>query len=365
MEHIKAHQNLNKYNSMEHVKAHKHFNVWLITGCILIYIMLVIGCITRLTHSGLSITDWSFMGSIPPFTDAAWTNLFLKYQASPEFININFSMTLDEFKHIYFWEYLHRFVGRLMMYIFLIGFLYLWFTKKIRKLQLPGIVGLFALGIMQALIGWWMVYSGLQKNPYVSHYRLAIHLLSAFTLFGFTFYILLKSNQQQFDTMPNQGNKLRKLIWVLFCILILQIIFGAFTAGFVIPEFGGHIRPGQILNTWPKMGEHWINSQVFDKQNIFISLFENAPGIQFVHRYLAIILALGVSYLWVQSNKLTLTKHQTLGITLLIFGVTIQFILGVLTLCYHVPLLLGVLHQTGGLFLFATGIFCFFIHNKN
>lgn len=338
---------------------HKSVIYWLLIGCALIYVMVVVGCITRLTHSGLSITDWSFMGTIPPLSEADWQERFMKYQQSPEFIKINFGMTMAEFKHIFFWEYIHRMIGRTMMYVFVIGLIVLLIRKKIKKDMFPSLILLFFMGAMQAVIGWWMVYSGLQNKPAVSHFRLATHLLSAFTLFAFTFWFALKLLYPKENVAENNGSKLKPLSLIFFITLILQIVYGAFTAGYVEGD-AAHIRPGKIFNTWPKMGDEWMPEQVTMKESLYANLFENASGIQFVHRTLAIVLVLVFCRLWYKSNKLKLTQAQYTGVTLLIYGITIQFILGVLTLIYQVPVLLGVLHQTGAFFLFAGSVFLLF-----
>lgn len=329
---------------------------WLLTGCSLIYIMVVVGCITRLTHSGLSITDWSFMGSIPPLSEADWLERFMKYQQSPEFLKVNFSMKLDEFKHIFFWEYIHRMIGRTMMYVFSIGLIILLVRKKIKKEMTPSLILLFFMGAMQAVIGWWMVYSGLQDKPAVSHFRLATHLMSAFTLFAFTFWFALKLIYPKDKIEKGEGVKLKWWLLSFFVVLILQIIYGAFTAGFVEGN-AAKIRPGHIFNSWPKMGDSWMPEQVTMKESFYLNFFENASGIQFVHRTLAIALCLLLAFIWYKSNKLQLNSNQYQGITFLIYGITIQFILGVFTLVYQVPVVLGVLHQTGAFFLFASSVY--------
>lgn len=339
---------------------HKAVIYWLLSGCALVYIMVVVGCITRLTHSGLSITDWSFMGSMPPLSEQAWQERFAKYQESPEFIKVNYMMTMAEFKHIFFWEYTHRMIGRAMMYVFAIGLVILLIRKKIKKEMLPSLILLFFMGAMQAVIGWWMVYSGLQDKPAVSHFRLATHLMSAFTLFAFTFWFALKLIYPKESVAPNNGFKLKGLSVLFFVLLILQIVYGAFTAGYVEGD-AAKIRPGKIFNTWPKMGEDWIAEQVTMKDSFYLNFFENASGIQFVHRTLAVVLVLVLCLLWYKSNKLNLTKPQYRAVTFLIYGITVQFILGVFTLLYHVPVVLGVLHQTGAFFLFASCIYLLFL----
>jgi len=340
---------------------------WLLIGCFLIYIMVVVGGLTRLTHSGLSITDWSFMGSVPPLTESMWQERFEKYQLSPEFQKVNYNMTLNDFKPIFLWEYIHRLIGRVMMYVFAIGFIYFLLKKKIEKSMWPQFLLLFIMGAMQAVIGWWMVYSGLQEKPAVSHYRLATHLMSAFTLFAFTFWFALKLIYPREKIEEHEGNKLRVLTILFFIALIIQIIFGAFTAGYVDGN-ASKIRPGHIFNTWPKMGEDWIAEQVYYKPTFIENILENPSGIQFVHRTLAIIVVVLVCLIWYRSNKLKLNEQQNLGVTLLVYGITIQFILGVLTLLYQVPVVMGALHQTGAFFLFLSSIFLIFHlyhHKKN
>lgn len=351
-------------NSIQN-SPYKSIIYWLLSGCLLIYIMVVIGCLTRLTHSGLSITDWSFMGSVPPLNEKMWQERFEKYQASPEFEKVNYSMTLKEFKPIFMWEYVHRMTGRIMMYVFTFGLVWFLIKRKIKKWMWPQLGLLFFMGAMQAVIGWWMVYSGLQQKPAVSHYRLATHLMSAFTLFAFTFWFALSLiYPKETINADEPGKKLKGLTVLFFITLIIQIIYGAFTAGYVEGD-ASKIRPGQIFNTWPKMGDQWIADQVFMKGSFFENIFENASGIQFMHRSIALVIVILICCLWYKSNKLKLTKPQHTGITLLIYGVTLQFILGVFTLLYNVPVILGVLHQTGAFFLFATTIYLLFhLFNK-
>ncbi len=338
------------------VSPHKQLIYWLLAGCFLIYVMVVVGCLTRLTHSGLSITDWSFMGSVPPLNEQMWQQRFEKYQQSPEFKKVNYTMTLQEFKPIFLWEYVHRMIGRAMMYVFAIGFVYFLIKKKIKRSMWPAFALLFLMGAMQAVIGWWMVYSGLQQQPAVSHYRLATHLMSAFTLFAFTFWFAMQLMYPKNEMTHTDGKKLRWPVLLFFCVLIFQIIFGAFTAGYVEGD-ASKIRPGHIFNTWPKMGDSWMPEQVSMKDTFFENMFENASGIQFVHRTTAFVLVGLVCLIWYRSNRLQLSRPQYIGITLLIYGITIQFILGVLTLLYQVPVLMGALHQTGAFFLFLSSVF--------
>ncbi len=161
------------------------------------------------------------------------------------------------------------------------------------------------------------------------------------------------------EAEQNNGKKLIPSFLIFFGVLILQIIFGAFTAGYVEGD-SAKVRPGHIFNTWPKMGDEWVAEQVFMRDGFYANIFENASGIQFAHRTIALLLVVSMVFVWVKSNKLTLTKTQYNGVTFLIYGLTIQFILGVLTLIYQVPVIMGALHQTGAFFLFAVSIFMMF-----
>lgn len=325
---------------------------WLLTGCALVYIMVVVGCLTRLTHSGLSITDWNFMGSLPPMSQDDWYERFQKYQTSPEFIYKNSSMTMEEFKSIFWWEYIHRSIGNTMMGVFLVGFVWFIIKKKFRGNMLWKAVFLFVLGGLQGLIGWWMVKSGLVKNPNVSHYRLAIHLMSAFSVFAFTFWFALQLIYPKENAMDSDGKKLNNTTIVLFVVLIVQIIYGAFVAG---------LKAGLFYPTWPKMGDEWFPEETIMVEDSFMRNFlEIGAGVQFMHRTIAFLVVACVGLLWWRSSKLNLTKQQSLAVTLLIYGVTIQFMLGIFTLLYQVPVALGALHQTGAFFLFVVTIYLLF-----
>ncbi len=328
---------------------HRGIILWLLSGCFLIYVMVVVGCMTRLTHSGLSIADWTVMGSVPPLSEQAWNEHFTTYQQSPEFKLVNSQMSLEEFKSIFWWEYIHRFIGRSIGLVFFAGFVFFFIKKKFPKTLYPKLFVLVGLGALQGLIGWWMVKSGLVKNPAVSHYRLAIHLISAFTVFAFTLWYALQLIYPKENRKETEGKKLLPLMNVLFVALIFQIIYGAFVAG---------LKAGLFYPSWPKMGDEWFpEDTILTSDSMLKNFTENGAGVQFIHRSFAFIVTALVAWLWHKSNKLQLNKLQYTGITCLIYGITIQFILGVFTLLYQVPVVLGVLHQTGAFFLFVTSVF--------
>jgi len=334
---------------------------WLALGGFLIYAMLVIGCITRLTHSGLSITRWSLFGTFPPLNDNDWAELFRLYQNSPEYQKVNSGMELEEFKSIYFWEYLHRMTGRLLGFVFLAGFLFFLIKRELNRSRLMRFSLLFFLGLLQGLIGWWMVKSGLVDKPSVSHYRLAVHLLSAFTLFGLTYwnYLIEKSaisgKQDAFRYAFFSRNQLKKIYlfyFPAFIFLVLQIIYGAFTAGFTEGN-QSKIRPGNIFNTWPLMGETWFPAEhIFRYDSLWKNLTENAPGIQFVHRWLGFAVMICILFMAWYSRKWNVKNVIYNDITWLVYAVVLQILLGIYTLIENVPVYMGVLHQSGAFLLF-------------
>ena len=351
-------QNMQK---MKSASVNRPVALWLLSGCAIIYLMVVVGCITRLTHSGLSMTDWSITGGLPPLNDTEWNQEFAKYAQSPEYKKINYFITVEEFKSIYFWEWLHRFIGRaLLSGTFLIGFVWFLLRKKIQGKLLWKTSFLFALGAAQGLIGWWMVKSGLVDNPAVSHYRLAIHLMSAFTCFAFTFWFALQLLLPPPVEISSQNltgqKKLFPMALGVFAAVVLQIIFGAFVAG---------KKAGLGFATWPKMNDEWFPSDsILIYPTWLQSLFETPAGLQWVHRTFAFVVTVLVAALWIFSNRLALPKGVVRGVSLLIYGITIQFILGVWTLLYQVPVVLGALHQTGAFFLFVSCLYLLYQLNR-
>jgi cytochrome c oxidase assembly protein subunit 15 len=309
--------------------------------------MVIVGGITRLTNSGLSMVDWKlFMGSIPPISEAEWIATFDEYKKFPEYKEVNFYFTLDEFKAIFFWEYFHRVLGRLIGLVFIIPFFYFLFTKKLQgKLLFKTVIILF-MGAFQGFLGWWMVKSGLVNNPDVSHYRLATHLSTAFLTFAYTFWVALELITQK-EVRPNIPY-LRKGIVVLFFMTLLQIIYGAFVAG---------LNAGFTINTWPKMGDTWIAESVTAMEPFWSNFVDGIGGVQFIHRYLAYIVVGIVVFLLLKSTKFELNTAQKKSFHLLIGVISFQFFLGVFTLLYAVPVWLGVLHQAGAFILLGAVVF--------
>ncbi len=318
--------------------------IWLFSGCVFIFIMVLVGGITRLTDSGLSISNWNIITNIiPPLNEEQWIAEFEDYKQFPEYqiINSQKDFTLEDYKFIYFWEWFHRLLGKLMGVVFILPFLYFWVRKKLDKETLKNCFILLFLGGFQGFLGWYMVKSGLVDVPHVSHYRLAIHLTTAFITFSFCLWVALNLiYPKQKPIYP----KLRNIIRFGFVILLIQIIWGAFVAG---------LNAGLVHNTWPLMNEGTLIHQSvwIEQEPLWRNFIEGKSGVQFVHRYLAYLVVGIIVYIWMQARKLNLTQLQSRSIKAMLVLVGLQFVLGVLTLLQAVPLWLGVAHQIGAFFL--------------
>lgn len=326
-------------------KRNKPIIIWLLTGCLLIFLMVIIGGITRLTNSGLSMVDWNpIMGFIPPLNASDWNIAFEKYKLYPEYQLVNSHFTLEEFKSIFFWEYFHRLIGRVIGVVFLLPFIYFLSKKMLPKKLFIQCLVLFGMGGLQGFIGWWMVKSGLVKDPDVSHFRLAIHLITAFLTFAYTFWVALGLMYQ--DIENKYVVNLKTIISIIFGVTVLQIIYGAFVAG---------LNAGFVMNTFPKMGDQWISDSVTALSPTWLNFVEGLGGVQFIHRYLAYLVVGLIVYFVVKSRKYELSVRQKNSTNILLYAVLFQFLLGVFTLILSVPVWLGVLHQLGA-FLLLTAI---------
>jgi cytochrome c oxidase assembly protein subunit 15 len=310
--------------------------------------MVVVGGITRLTHSGLSISNYKLIsGTIPPINEVEWQDAFELYKQYPEYQKLNNQFSIQDFKDIYFWEWFHRVIGRLIGLVFFIPFLYFLLTKQLSKPTIKKSIVLLCMGAFQGFLGWYMVKSGLVDNPDVSHYRLAAHLTTAFLTFAYTFWValdLIYPNKKEIN------KSFRNLIRISLVILITQIIYGAFVAG---------LDAGFIHNHWPMMNEgKFMHETVYIEQNpLYKNFIEGKSGVQFVHRILAYMVVLFIFLIWKKSKKLNLDILQTKGINALLILLTIQFLLGVFTILLQVPVWLGVAHQVGAFFLLSAMTF--------
>lgn len=337
------------------MKDNKKVIYWLLTGCTLIFIMVIVGGITRLTHSGLSISNYKLIsGTIPPTNALQWNEAFDLYKQYPEYQKLNYNMTIDEFKDIYFWEWIHRVIGRFIGLVFVIPFVYFLVRKQLTKSTIKKCLILLAMGGFQGFLGWFMVKSGLVDKPDVSHYRLAMHLTTAFLTFAYTFWVAL---DLIFPSKKQVNTSFRNLIRVGLVILVVQIIWGAFVAG---------LDAGWIHNHWPLMndGELIHQSVTTEQEPLWRNFIEGKSGVQFVHRYLAYIVVGIIGFIWFKARKNKTTMLQQKGINLLLILVGVQFVLGVLTIVLFVPVWLGVLHQVTAFFLLATMTFTLHRYSK-
>tara|TARA_B100000809_G_scaffold125238_1_gene123511 strand:- start:5494 stop:6510 length:1017 start_codon:yes stop_codon:yes gene_type:complete len=321
---------------------------WLFTGCALIFIMVVVGGITRLTHSGLSIPDYKLIsGTIPPINDQQWQEAFELYKQYPEYQKLNININLIEFKGIFFWEWLHRVIGRAIGLVFIIPFLYFLITRQLNKSTIKKTIILLILGGFQGFLGWYMVKSGLVDRPDVSHYRLAAHLTTAFATFAFTLWVAL---DLIFPIKQTINKAYRNLIRISLIILFIQIIYGAFVAG---------LDAGFIHNYWPMMseGKFMHETVLIEKTPVYKNFIEGRSGVQFVHRILAFIVVISVVIIYLKGKKIAVSNHQLNGLNSLLVLVGLQSLLGVLTILLQVPLWLGIAHQIGAFLLLSSMTF--------
>ncbi len=330
--------------------SRKQISIWLIASIALIFIMIVVGGTTRLTKSGLSMVEWHpISGIIPPITDIEWETEFSKYKKFPEYQKINSSMTLSQFKFIFFWEYIHRLIGRILGIFFIVPFCWFLFKKFLNRDLIKNLLFIFFLGGLQGLIGWYMVKSGLIDIPQVSHYRLATHLVLAFSLLSYILWVLLKINKKHIEfSSTKTKNKLKPIINWILVILIFQIIYGAFTAG---------LKAGYGWNTFPKMAGQWVPNGLFSISPWYMNLTENNFTVQFIHRMLGWVLSMIIPGFWSYSHRFELSSQHKKALDWLLYALIIQFILGISTLIMVVPIWLGVMHQAGAIILLALAVY--------
>jgi cytochrome c oxidase assembly protein subunit 15 len=320
----------------------RHLRIWLASGAVLTFLILVIGGITRLTQSGLSIVDWNpIMGVVPPLSEAQWLEAFDRYRQFPEYQKLRQGMTLSEFQFIFFWEYVHRLAARLIGLVFLIPFVFFWirgyFTPQLRN----RVLALFGLGALQGFMGWFMVMSGLVDNPSVSHYRLAAHLSIALVIFGLCLWLFWELRVSRLPTprrTPGRG------IYALGGLLMLQILWGAFVAG---------LDAGLYFNTFPLMGGRLVPPGAMSLEPALRNLVENPVTVQWVHRVLGTVLALASLAVVVQHWRLPADLASRRLSTAFATLVLVQYGLGILTVIYFVPVSLGVLHQATAVVILA------------
>jgi len=339
------------------LQQHRPVAIWLFTGVGMIIIQVLLGGITRLTGSGLSITEWQpILGALPPMTEQAWQAAFDKYKEIAQFKYVNSHFTVSDFKSIYFWEWLHRDWARLMGLVFALPFIYFVAKKKIDRSMVQPMLILFLLGALQGAIGWIMVKSGLnEENLYVSHIRLAIHFIAALLLLCYVLWFALKLSTPAKEVLYTPS--LRKLnIWLL-ALLTLQLIYGAFMAG---------LHAALAASTWPDINGMWWPAGIFRQGGFFADIVHNQITIQFIHRGLAYLISILVAIWWWKAAKTPVFSrlHRIRYLPLLL--VLLQVLLGVLTVMssqVKIPMLLAILHQFTGMLLLLALVWTLFLSN--
>jgi heme a synthase len=319
---------------------------WLLVLCALVFIMVVVGGVTRLTRSGLSIVEWQpIAGTLPPLSETAWQEMFTKYQGTPEYLKVNRGMSLNEFKGIFWWEYIHRLLGRTIGLAFLIPFLWFLVKRQLSWSLAPKLVVLFLLGGMQGAIGWWMVKSGLVDTPRVSHVRLAVHLGMAFFLFAALLWTALGllTPPRRRDLPPDR----RRVAWrstALVALVYVMVLSGALVAG---------TRAGYAYNTFPLMDGRLFPSGLGGMIPWWDNVFHNLTTVQFNHRMIAWALMVLIPAFWWSSRRVDLPTAARRPLVLLLAMLAVQVTLGISTLLLQVPVVLGAAHQGGALVLFG------------
>ena len=335
---------------MNYYKASKSYNmgvyIWLLALTTMVLLIIIIGGLTRLTDSGLSMTDWRpLLGVIPPLGQDKWLIVFEMYKQTPEFKIVNRSMTLEEFKFIFWWEWFHRVFARLIGVVFIIPLIYFLIKKQVSKSLLLRLPIVFMFGIFQAFVGWWMVKSGLSENPYVSPYRLTFHLLNALIIFSILLWIAMDykhSLKTNFLSKPFSQDFL-----VFFSIVLVFITIG--TGGFMAGT-----NSGQSFNTFPLMNGKIIPDDYFLEDLGMYNIFENTVAINFNHRWFSIFVFFYIIFVCFKFIKFDNKKVPKILVILVLFFLTLQVALGIVTLLSNVYLPLASMHQTNSILLLST-----------
>jgi len=319
--------------------------LWLLACATVILGMILLGGVTRLTNSGLSMVEWKpLMGAIPPLNQGDWQQLFLKYQQFPEYQKINLGMTLEEFKVIFMYEYLHRVLGRLIGIIFIVPFAYFYFTRSISPQLLPKLLVMLLLGGCQGLLGWYMVKSGLIDVPHVSQYRLTAHLGLAVLIYAFIIWTAL----QLINPPSKQPSGLAKSACILSVLIFFMILSGGFVAG---------TKAGYAYPTWPLMGDSFIPNGLYDMSPAWLSAFEDITTIQFNHRIFAYVITLSMLGFAIRALKAKVTGKVRTGVYCMLCLLVIQICLGISTLVFYVPVAVAAAHQVGAVALLTATLF--------
>ena len=326
-----------------------HYNkqiiLWLSACALTIYGMILLGGVTRLTGSGLSMVEWRpIMGIIPPLNTNDWEILFVKYQQFPEYKLINNGMSLNEFKKIFMYEYLHRMLGRFIGIIFLLPFLFLGITRRIPKGLSPKLFAILVLGAAQGILGWYMVQSGLTDDPRVSQYRLTAHLSNAIIIYSCIIWVTLD--------LGNRPERQSTHLLLPSCLILVLIFFMIVSGGLMAGTRAGYAYP-----TFPLMGDSFIPAEVYSMQPKWLSIFEDIATIQFNHRILAYLTTLSIILFVIEALRSDMSDALKTSVKCIFVLITLQVTLGISTLLLHVPIPLAAAHQSVAVALLTASIF--------
>ena len=324
---------------------------WLITLTIMVFLIIIIGGLTRLTDSGLSMVDWQpILGTIPPLNNNQWMDVFNDYKLTPEFLYVNKNMTLDEFKYIFWWEWFHRFFARLIGIVFIIPFIYFLIKKNLNSFFYKRFSIIFSLGLFQAVVGWWMVKSGLSDDPFVSPYRLTFHLTNAVIIYALLLWTSVEYYHLKSANFISISSK-NILILISIILVFVTILSGGFMAG---------SHAGQSFNTYPLMNGKIIPDDIYLEELGFLNMFENTVTINFNHRWIATITFIYTfsffSYL-IFKKVINLSNQIIISVLLIL---TLQFLLGIMALLSNVSIYYGSLHQTNSIALLSILLVAYF-----
>ena len=323
---------------------------WLALCLLLVFAMILLGGVTRLTGSGLSMVNWHPTGVLPPLDAVAWETEFERYRQFPEYQKVNRGMTLDGFKRIYWFEYSHRMLGRAIGLVFALPLIYFWLRRRIRPGLAPRLIVILLLGGLQGLLGWYMVQSGLVDNPRVSQYRLTAHLMSAVLIFGVILWTILDlTGNAPYRRLGDSAIPgWRRASLALFALVVVTLASGGFVAG---------LKAGLIFNTFPLMGGQLIPEGLGALSPWYLNPFENMVTAQFDHRWLAIVTGIALLAWYLRGRARFEDARLARSFRLVGMMVVIQLALGIATLLTQVPVVLGALHQAGALLLFGAMLY--------
>jgi len=328
-------------------RYNRQISYWLFACAAIVLAMILLGGVTRLTHSGLSMVEWKpLMGIVPPLSAQDWQQTFAKYQQFPEYQKVNKGMSIEAFKSIFMYEYLHRLLGRLIGLFFLLPFLFFYFSKRIPKGLSPKLTVMFVLGGLQGLLGWYMVKSGLVDNPRVSQYRLTAHLGAAVVIYGYILWVAFSLVNKKGGQQKHAG--LKPFSYAISALIFLMILSGGLVAG---------TRAGLVYPTFPLMGDSFIPAGLYTMNPAWLSMFADVTTIQFNHRMFAYFLLVAIFGFIFKAFALGITNRLRVGIILLGSFLLLQVTLGISTLLLQVPVALAASHQGGAICLFTAALY--------